>query len=90
MTECRCGCGASVKPPRVFVNKEHQIDWMFAGGAREMGALEPLEGRQRGGSIVGRRLAESGQLQEAGRKGAQRSREIGERVRARRRQSKSN
>jgi hypothetical protein len=67
---CRCGCGQMVSGKRVFVNKEHQLDWMEAGGAAEMGAL--------GGRVT----FESGQLAGRGLKGAQRAREISERWRA--------
>lgn len=75
--ECRCGCGLPTpNEKRRFVNKEHQLEWMAAGGARELNALLPLEARQRGGSTAGRAVADSGQLAEAGRKGATRAAEI--------------
>lgn len=73
---CRCGCDSPVVGKRVFVNKEHQLAWMNGGGAREMGALEPLEARQLGGQIAGRLGTESGALARAGLKGAERAHEI--------------
>jgi len=60
----------------VFVDKEHQLAWMHAGGAAELNALQPLEAKRLGGSVAGRQAARSGRLTEAGLKGAQRSREI--------------
>lgn len=84
--ECKCGCGEAVKGRRVFVNKEHQLDWMLAGGAREIGALEPPEARVRGGQIAGRMTADSGKLAEAGKLGGQRAREITEAYRRKRSQ----
>lgn len=83
MRACKCGCGESVSGRRVFVNKEHQLAWMHAGGARELNSLLPLEVRQQGGQTVGRRLHDSGQLQEAANKGGARSREIAAEVRSR-------
>jgi hypothetical protein len=68
----------------VFVNKEHQLDWMVAGGAREIGALTPPEARSRGGVRAGAQARDSGRLQEASVLGGQRSREIAERARRRR------
>jgi hypothetical protein len=82
MRACKCGCGEAVKNRRVFVNKEHQLMWMHAGGAREMNALLPDEVRQQGGRTAGKQLAASGQLQEAAKKGGARSREIAAKVRA--------
>lgn len=82
--ECRCGCETVVKGRRVFVNKEHQLDWMLAGGAREMNALQPVEAKQLGGAVAGREAVTSGRLAEAGEKGAVRSREIADEFRARR------
>lgn len=75
---CKCGCGETVKGKRVFVNKEHQLAWMHAGGASEMNALMPDDARVLGGQIAGKHAAETGRLQEAGKLGAQRSREIAE------------
>lgn len=75
---CKCGCGEVVKKGRVFVNKEHQLEWMMNGGASEMNALMPDEARVRGGQTTGRQSVESGRLREAGIKGAIRSREIAE------------
>lgn len=75
--ECRCGCGQAVpKGKRAFVSKEHQLDWMAAGGARELNAQLPDEARRRGGAAAGQIVRESGKLAEAGRKGAARAAEI--------------
>ena len=87
MRLCKCGCGATVKAPRVFENKTHHIEWMWAGGAREMNALLPREVRQRGGSTTGTKAHESGRLQHAAEKGAARSKEIAAAVRAAREKS---
>jgi hypothetical protein len=73
---CKCGCGAVVRGRRTFVNKEHQLAWMMAGGAREMNALLPDEVRERGGHTSGTQAVASGRLRDAGEKGAARSREI--------------
>lgn len=82
--ECKCGCGQIVKGKRVFVNKEHQLIWMAAGGAREIGALQPLEAKQLGGQIAGRIGVQSGALAKAGLLGAERAREIAVEVRRKR------
>ncbi len=79
MTLCKCGCGQQVKGKRVFVNKEHQLAWMFAGGAKEMNALQPLDAKQQGGRTTGQEAALSGRLKQAGLKGAAVSRAISER-----------
>lgn len=76
MQRCKCGCGETVTGRRVFVNKEHQLRWMMDGGAREIGALQPLEAKRDGGRTAGRDAAESGRLAEAGLKGAERARQI--------------
>jgi len=81
---CRCGCGEEPKGKRVFVDKEHQLRWMIAGGAREIGALEPPEARAKGGTVAGADAAASGRLREASTKGAARAREIAAEFRARR------
>lgn len=73
---CKCGCGSIVRGRRTFVNKEHQLTWMMAGGAREMNALLPDEVRERGGHTAGTQAAQSGRLRDAAEKGAARSREI--------------
>lgn len=73
---CRCGCGTSVKPARKFVDKQHQLSWMRAGGASEMNKLQPVEAKRRGGAVAGRHAAETGQLASAGLVGAERSRRI--------------
>jgi hypothetical protein len=80
--KCKCGCGQDVRRGRVFVDKEHQLTWMHAGGAREIAALQPLEDKQRGGRIAGERAARSGRLADAAVKGGARSREIAEELRA--------
>ena len=82
MTVCKCGCGEPVKKGRVFVNKDHQLDWMYRGGAREMNILQPEEAKARGGKTSGRQAAESGRLLDAAMKGGATSREIAERFRA--------
>lgn len=74
--DCRCGCGQMVKGKRVFVNKEHQLLWMNSGGAREIGALQPIEAKRLGGHVAGRIGAESGALARAGLIGAQRAHDI--------------
>lgn len=73
---CKCGCGEPIAARRVFVNKVHQLQWMAAGGARELNAMLPDEVRVRGGQTVGRRLHASGQLKRSAEKGGARSREI--------------
>ena len=80
---CKCGCGTPVAGRRTFVNKEHQLAWMLAGGASEMNRLQSVEAKQRGGMIVGKQAAESGRLAAAGKLGAARSREIAEEFRRR-------
>jgi hypothetical protein len=81
---CRCGCGQPIKRGRVFVNKLHQLDWMASGGAREIGALQPLEAKAEGGRVAGAIALKSGRLREAGIKGGARARKIAEQWRARR------
>jgi hypothetical protein len=65
----------------VFVNKEYQLDWMVAVGARERGALEPAEARSRGGARSGAQVRDSGMLLQVSAKGGLRSREIARRMR---------
>lgn len=67
-----------MKSGRVFLDKAHQLDWMQAGGAREIGALQPLEAKAEGGRTAGRQAADSGALAERGQLGAQRARELAE------------
>ncbi|MCS6496798.1 hypothetical protein NX905_21370 [Burkholderia thailandensis] len=76
MGTCKCGCGESVASRRVFVNKEHQLRWMTAGGATELNAMQPLEAKARGGVTSGKRALEDGTLSRASKKGADRAREI--------------
>lgn len=83
MRECKCGCGAAVRGKRVFVDKEHQLRWMNAGGAREMNALLPDDARVLGGHVSGGKAAASGRLQAAADKGGARSREIAQALRKR-------
>ena len=82
MVLCKCGCGESVKGNRVFVNKEHQLTWMNAGGAGVLNALLPREVRVRSSKKAGRIAADSGRLLEAAQKGGAKSHEIAERMRA--------
>ena len=84
MGVCKCECGQPTKGTRVFVNKEHQLRWMVAGGASQMNALQPVEAKQRGGHTAGTTLAATGQLAEASKKGAAAVRAITEQFRARR------
>jgi hypothetical protein len=81
MKVCRCGCGRSVNGRRVFVNKEHQLEWMVNGGARELNSLQPLEAKVRGGQVAGEHAAASGRLADASQKGAAKAHEIAERFR---------
>lgn len=85
MATRKCGCGQTVKSGRVFVNKEHQLEWMVQGGASEMNALLPHEVKVRGGLTAGHQAADSGRLLDASVKGAAKSREIAEAFRARNR-----
>lgn len=62
MSDCLCGCGTLTRGRRVFVDKAHQLAWMRAGGARQIGALQPPEARQRGGQVGGQLAADSGRL----------------------------
>ncbi len=78
MKICKCGCGEMVKDKRVFVNKEHQLAWMYAGGARELNALMSDEARVLGGQIAGKHAAEFGRLKDASELGGQRACEIAE------------
>ncbi len=78
MNYCKCGCRQVVKGKRVFVNKEHHLQWMVSGGASQMNALQPNEAKERGGRIAGAKAHESGRLKEAAQKGGARSREIAE------------
>lgn len=84
MATCKCGCGESVKAGRVFVNKEHQLTWMNAGGATEINALLPREVRVRSGKKMGRIAADSGRLLAAAQKGGAKSHEIAAQMRAKR------
>ena len=84
MKLCKCGCGQEVRGKRVFVDKEHQLDWMLKGGASQLNALQPLEAKADGGRITGKQAAESGRLLEASQKGAVRAREIAEAFRQQR------
>lgn len=81
MNFCKCGCRQGVSGKRVFVNKEHQLQWMAAGGAGELNALQPLEAKERGGHTSGARALESGRLADASKKGGAKSREIAEKFR---------
>jgi hypothetical protein len=76
MKRCLCGCGETIKSRRVFVDKEHQLAWMVAGGASQLNALQPLEAKSRGGHTTGSAAARSGRLLDASRKGAEKSKAI--------------
>ncbi len=76
LVACKCGCGQTVKRGRKFVDKEHQLAWMHAGGASEMNAQLPHEVRVRGGQTAGIQARENGRLYEAAIVGGARSREI--------------
>ena len=84
MNACKCGCGLPVRRGRTFVNKEHQLDWMASGGAREMNALMSPEARAFGGYVSGTGAVASGRQREMAAAGAQRSREIARAFRERR------
>lgn len=73
---CKCGCGTPVPRRKTFVDKFHQLEWMKAGGASEMNALQPIEAKMLGGAVAGTQAAENGRLQQAAIKGAERSKEI--------------
>jgi hypothetical protein len=81
--DCRCGCGEPVRGRRTFVNKEHQLRWLAAGGAKELNALQPLEAKSRGGATSGRNAAGSGRLDEMRPKAVEAVREITARFRSR-------
>jgi len=81
---CKCGCGEPVKRGRTFVNREHQLDWMYAGGASQMNAMQPIEGKIRGGATSGQQAAAAGRIQEVGVRAAQEAREFAARYRAKR------
>jgi hypothetical protein len=70
-----------VKKGRVFVDKKLQLAWMNDGGAREIGALQPIEAKARGGEIAGQQALSSGRLLEAAYKGGARAHEIAEEFR---------
>lgn len=53
MVPCKCGCGEQVRSPRKYVNREHQLEHMLNGAAREMNAQQPLEAKVRGGKTAG-------------------------------------
>jgi hypothetical protein len=81
--DCRCGCGQPVGKRRRFVNKVHQLEWMASGGARELNALQPVEAKEKGGAVSGKKAAESGRLDEMRPKAIEAVREITERWRGR-------
>jgi len=81
---CKCGCGDQMRGKRVFVDKEHQLVWMHAGGARELNALLPDDMRVRGGKTAGRVSVDSGHLGEARSLSVARTREITEEFRRKR------
>lgn len=79
MRACKCGCGEMAT--KVFLNQEHHLAWMYAGGARQLAKLQPVEAKVKGGRTAGERAASSGRLREAGLRGAERAREIAEEYR---------
>jgi hypothetical protein len=79
--DCKCGCRAAVKPGRTFVDKEHQLEWMLAGGGRELNALQPFEAKQRGGKVAGDLGVSTGQLAEKAKAGGRRAALQGDRRR---------
>lgn len=76
MATCKCGCGAPIKDRRVFLDKEHQLAWMQAGGAAELAALLSDDARRQGGKTAGNKAVASGHLREAARLGGNRVHEI--------------
>jgi hypothetical protein len=76
LRECKCGCGQSVLRNRVFVDKQHQLHWLNAGGAAELNAMQPIEVKVRGGQTSGAAALKSGRLTEASRQGAAKVRDI--------------
>jgi hypothetical protein len=81
MTTCKCGCGTPVPRRRVFLDKEHQLAWMDAGGAAQLNALQPVEAKKRGGRTAGTDAVLSGRLTEAGLRGAETARVVAARRR---------
>lgn len=81
MNKCKCGCDLAVRKGRVFVNKEHQLNWLNAGGASELNALLPDEVRVRGGHTAGAAALKSGQLSKASQLGAAKVRAIAQQMR---------
>jgi hypothetical protein len=81
---CKCGCGEPVKGRRVFVNREYHLDWMYAGGASQMNALQPIEAKIKGGATAGQQAAESGRVNAAWERSAELSREFAAEYRAKR------
>ena len=73
----------------MFVNKEHQLRWLVAGGGAELNALLPAEVRTRGGQTAGAVAAKSGRLAEASQKGAAKVRSISAEFRAAHAKSKA-
>jgi hypothetical protein len=49
---------------------------MNAGGAKEIGALQPIEAKQLGGHVAGTMGVKTGNQAKAARRGGERSREI--------------
>lgn len=82
LSGCKCGCGEAVQKGRVFLNKEHQLRWLNAGGAAELNALLPDEVRVRGGLTAGAAALESGRLAEASKQGAAKVRSIAQQFHA--------
>ncbi len=82
MNLCKCGCGMAVIGKRVFVNKEHQLEWMVKGGAKAMNALQPVAAKAKGGKITGNQAVANGRLAAASKLGAEKSRAIAAKFKA--------
>jgi hypothetical protein len=74
--DCKCGCGHKVTGRRVFVDKEHQLEWMVAGGAKELNALVPIEAKSKGGRTAARNSVQDGRWAQARQLGPKRAMEI--------------
>jgi hypothetical protein len=35
---CKCGCGAEIRPGRVFLSREHQLNWQSEAAAQNNAA----------------------------------------------------
>ncbi len=66
------------------MNREHQLDWMFAGGASQMNAMQPIAAKIKGGATSGQQAAESGRLTEAAQRAGEQARKFAAEYRTRR------